>query len=1563
MADARVTQLNERARERASGDEGLGRFFLTAIKASDPDDLASQAPDAFLDALARSYAELRSTPVGETRVVPHPAQQAGEPLIIDVISPDMPFIVDSVLAALRAAGGTIRLFAHPVVQVSSGAVTGQGGDAISVLHIHSDPVADIDAVTREIRATLQDVSWAVGDWQAMLDRMRHASMAIHAAALRRDEARLFLDWLTEHNFTFLGAREYELDGGALRPVAGSGLGIFRDETVKVLRSGPDYVESTPALVAFLEGSEPLLITKANVRARVHRRQHMDYIGVKLYRPDGSARGEMRFVGLYTEQALATPHTEVPIIRRKIADVMRQSGLDPLGHAGRTLLGALDTYPRDELFQIEGAQLSEFAGAIAGLYDRPRVRVLPRIDRFDNFVSILVFVPRDRYDGEVRARITRYLAEVYKGRVSAYYPHFPEGELVRLHVIIGRVGGATPRPTRAELEAAVEAITRDFSDMLMAQAAEPGAISEWRQAFSPAYQSRHNAADALDDIATFRQLKEGDIALKLRTRPAGEGALGLKFYSKGNALPLSDRVPALEHFGFRVIDERTFTLVPRDGVERFIHDMVLQTQDGAALDVGARGHAIEAGLLAVWHGEAESDQINTLVTRAGLDWTEAALLRALSRYLRQVGTPYSQRYIAQVLVTQWQSARTLVDLFNARHDPERTRRTEDAEAARASLAAQLETVASLDEDTIIRRFQNLIEASVRTNAWQRDEAGRRRPALAIKFDSQRVEGMVAPRPFREISVYSPRVEGVHLRFGAIARGGLRWSDRPEDFRTEVLGLVKAQQVKNAVIVPVGAKGGFVPKRLVAGMARDAVMAEGTESYKIFIGALLDITDNLVDGAVVPPSQTVRHDADDPYLVVAADKGTASFSDTANAIAIARNFWLGDAFASGGSAGYDHKEMGITARGAWEAVKRHFRELDRDIQTQPFTVVGVGDMSGDVFGNGMLLSRQIRLVAAFDHRDIFVDPDPDPARSFVERERLFTLPRSSWQDYDTSLISAGGGVFSRTLKAVPLSPQMRDLLNLRGETATPAEVMRAILSARADLLWFGGIGTYIKAADEDDAAVGDRANDAIRVTADSVHAKVVGEGANLGVTQRGRVAFALRGGRINTDAIDNSAGVNSSDLEVNIKIALAPVVASGQLDLAARNALLASMTDEVAALCLRNNYLQPLALSLAQRAGASELPNHRMLIESLEGRRLLDRKVEFLPPDTMLDARAQEGLGLTRPELAVVLAYAKLTLFDDLLASDAIDDPYLAGELFRYFPETLHQRYGSAVEHHRLRREVIATVLANAMINRGGPAFVSDLTASTSASPGEVALAYAATRDVFGLPDVNAAIDALDGQVSGDLQLSLYAQVQGLLRQETLWFLRNADVNRGVSELVERHRRGASVLSALAESALPGAQRETVDRDTQRLSAAGVPADLAKRIATLPLLAQASDVVLVSDRAGVATESGAEAYFGVAGLFDLARIVDEGRAMAPADRFERMALDRALANLMRAARDLTLDVLATGDGTIANRLAAWQAHHASSLARTIRSVGELTQGGATVSRLSVAAGLLSDLAQET
>ncbi|RYE11022.1 MAG: NAD-glutamate dehydrogenase [Hyphomicrobiales bacterium] len=1572
--------LLDRAEELRETEPNFARFLLATVGATDPDDLDGTSPEVVEAMLRRTYTRLGKREGKSHIVFDFAPEHPGHPELIEIFSADMPFIVDSVLAAIRAKGGTIKFMAHPVLHLDpeSHRLLDEAAPVSvneSLLLVEIAPLDDPEqkkALLAEIDGTLTEVYRATRSWRTMLERLRrlvedwklNPPRATTAAV---SEAKEFLAWLAEHNFTFLGMREYRLEGEGderkLTPLITSGIGILEDKDFHFLRAGTDYVEMTEQHVAWLGEPDPIMVTKANVRTRVHRRAYMDYVGVKLYREGGEVSGELRIVGLFTSMALATPHSDVPLIRRKVSEVMRRSGHDPASHAGKGLMAALDSYPRDELFQIGQDQLFDFAKEIAALTDRPRVRVLPRIDRFDNFVSVLVFVPRDRYTSEVRARIGLYLAQRYDGRVSAYYPHFPEGDLVRVHFIIGRNGGPTPRPSQDRLEDDVADLILTFDDRLGLASPDTERIAPWLGAFSAAYQSRNDAGQALADIAVIEKLEgEASLALKLIERSEGDGDYGLKVYHRGKPIPLSDRVPMLENFGFRVIDERTYTVEPKSGAPIFIHDMVLDVPAGRAADFSLRAPLVEDAILAVWQTEAESDPLNRLVLGAGLSWPDVAILRALVRYLKQVGVTWSRAYLAQVLNLHPDVAVALTTMFHALLDAGFSgNRDRVAGEAREAIEAALNATQSLDEDRIIRRVLNLIEAALRTNAFQRDGAGQRRPALAIKFDCGKIDGLPEPRPYREIFVYAPRVEGLHLRFGAIARGGLRWSDRPEDFRTEVLGLVKAQQVKNAIIVPVGAKGAFVPRMMPKGADREMVQREGTACYQIFIQTLLDVTDNLEGDVVIPPPDVKRRDADDPYLVVAADKGTASFSDTANAIAIARGFWLGDAFASGGSNGYDHKKMGITARGAWEAVKRHFREMDRDIQTTPFTVVGVGDMSGDVFGNGMLLSPQTRLVAAFDHRDIFIDPDPDPLVSLEERKRLFALPRSSWQDYDKTLLSKGGGVYSRSLKNVALFQEARRALGLGNDPVTPQEVISAILKADVDLLWFGGIGTYVRAATETDAEVGDKANDAIRIAGKDIRARVVGEGANLGVTQRGRIDYALHGGKIDTDAIDNSAGVNASDIEVNVKIAMNTVMRTDKLEMDQRNRFLAALTDEVAALCLRNNYLQPLALSLAERAGLAALPDHRALIETLEERGLLSRAVEFLPDNATLNARSAAGKGLTRPELAVILAYAKNSLYADLLAGKAPDDPYLSHELFRYFPETLSDRYPDSVSSHRLRREVIATVLSNQMINRGGPAYVVKMMAATSADAGQVAAAFCLARDAYGLERLYAEIDALDGQLAGATQLDLYAELQALLERETLWLLRNADFTQPLGDLVLHYAEGVTDVAGLGSSLVPPGLEKTIAARADGFMAGGAPNALARRFAELAILSYATDIALVAERTKSPIAAAAGAFFGVLDLFGLSGIVEAAEDIVLTDKFDRMALDRGLANLMRAQRDLTVDVLGFGRGEIDTRLAAWKQSRPEAIERVVEAVTGLTTGEITVSRLSVAAGLLSDLAR--
>jgi glutamate dehydrogenase len=1525
--------------------------------------------------------------------------RVNEVTVLEVVNDNMPFLLDSTLAELEAQGWEPQLVAHPIVAVErdlrgtllrleadAGAAIQPGLQRESLIHVHLGRIDDETARAALIDGlvkTYAEVSLAVEDWAGMWARIDQVIRDYRTTPppLAEDEvaeAVAFLRWVRNDNFVFLGVREYRFPHGdtAADPVPGTGLGLLRDPSVRVLRRGRDMVVMTPEIRAFLARPHTLIIAKANVKSRVHRRVYLDYVGVKLFSPRGELEGELRLIGLFTASAYTSTTGAVPYLRHKIAKIVARANFDPASHAGRALLVVMENYPRDELFQIDEDTLFRFAMAIMNLSERPRIRALVRPDEFDRFISILVFVPKERYDTRVRQRIGAWLAEIYRGHVSAVYPAYPEGPLARTHFIIGRDEGATPRVEQSALEAGIAAIVRTWRDglreTLMSRIGGARArelVVRYGDAFSAGYREVFTAEQAFADIDILERLSpERPRAVRLHHLPGETAArVGLCLFTLGTALPLSERVPILEDLGFRVLDERTYRIDVNDHGDAgpiWLHDMEIERASGVGIDLPAVESPIEAALLALLRGLAESDGFNRLVLEAGLDWRDASLLRSFGRYMQQIRVPYGQDYLAAALTRYGTIAAHIVALFHARFDPHlaEAERTTRQATIRANIESALADVASLDDDRILRRFVNLVEAAIRTNYFQTDADGQSRCTIACKFDCRRVEDLPLPRPLFEISVYSPRVEGLHLRFGRVARGGIRWSDRPQDFRTEVLGLVKAQQVKNAVIVPVGAKGGFIPKKLPSPVHRQAWMAEGTESYRIFVDALLELTDNIGPDGIVPPPDTVRHDPDDPYLVVAADKGTATFSDTANAIAISRGFWLGDAFASGGSHGFDHKAMGITSRGAWESVKRHFRAIDIDIQREPVSVVGVGDMSGDVFGNGMLLSRTLKLIAAFDHRDIFLDPEPDPEVAWTERKRLFDLPRSSWADYNHELISRGGGVFPRSAKSIALSPEAQAALSLSRDAATPAEVMNAILKAEVELLWFGGIGTYVRASTETDAEVGDRANDAIRITGAQVRAKVIGEGANLGVTQRGRIEAAQRGIRLNTDAIDNSAGVNTSDVEVNIKIALATPQRDGRLDDATRNALLPEMTDDVAALVLRNNYLQSLALSLAERRATADIGLAQRLMESLEQEGRLDRAVEFLPDTAALGERARRGEGLTRPELAVLLAYAKLALHDDVLDSRVPDDPYLGRELARYFPALLRERFPDAIASHRLRRDIIATQLANAIINRGGPAIVPRLADETGADAATIAAAYAATRDSFGLSELNAGIDALDDRVPGALQLDLYAALQDLLLDRMVWFIRNVELTGGTLDaVVARYRAGIVEVEQGLDHTLPAGAAEMRMTRAATLTAQGVPPDLARRLSALGHVAAGTDIVLVAGRTGRPAAEIAAVHFAVDDTFRLRAILDAGRGVAVADHFDRMALHRAIDEIADAHRRLTAQAVATG-GNGSAAIEMWCAGRAGPVKRIRETVESIVGPGLTLSKLMVAAGLLADLARE-
>ena len=1603
--DGKLSALVDEVRG-GEGDVSFATFAELLFRNAAGEDLARYSVDDLMRLASAAWKSLQQRTPGEPRVVTMEPEDMGVDAdagysvsVIEALNDDKPFLFGSIKNELHSQDLDLHLVVHPIISLErdeSGKLTRFHGEARtddgfpheSFVHLHVEPVDDPqvrDAIAESILRVVKEVDAAVADWSKMRERLRQAIKDYRASPppVAKDlleEGIAFLEAMEREDFILTGMREYRLDGtpdeGELVATEEGGLGILRDPEIKVLRRGDELVTMTPEVRQFLKEGDPIIIAKANVRSRIHRPVHLDYIGVKRFK-DGALAGELRIVGLYTSAAYTKSVFDIPMLRRKANNVIKKLGFDPRSHTGNALVNVMETFPRDEFFQIGEEQLTRFALAILQLSERPRVRVLARIDPFDRFVSLLIFVPRDRFTTSVREAIEAMMAEAYNGHVSARYVTMPEGVMTRLQLIIGRHHGATPTPDTRELEEKINVIIRTWVDDLeQAAAAAPKLgldrfkVAHWAEAFSDSYRATYSSERAVRDITILERITDETPTAILFFRRDSDAAdrCSLKIYHKDAPILLSARVPILENMGFIVVNERTFRVnAPESEAGVYLHDMTLAMSSGDHIEIAEYAEKLQSLFIAVWEGMAESDQFNALLINAGLPWRDIAIVRALSRYLRQTAIPYGQDLIAETLNRYPDVTRALVELFYARFDPERDDDGRDEEAMR--LTQQIEElcndIESLADDTIVHRLLNLIEATLRTNVFQVEEDGSPARTFAFKLDPHEIMNLPRPAPYREIWVYSPRVEGVHLRFGAVARGGLRWSDRPQDFRTEVLGLVKAQQVKNAVIVPVGAKGGFYPKKLPDRSQREAWFEEGRESYKIFIDTMLDITDDLKGDSVVAPDRVVRRDGDDPYLVVAADKGTATFSDTANAISQSQGFWLDDAFASGGSAGYDHKAMGITARGAWEAVKRHFREMDHDIQSEPFTVIGCGDMSGDVFGNGMLLSHQTKLIAAFDHRDIFIDPDPDPETSYAERKRLFEMQRSSWQDYDREKLSAGGAIFSRSAKSIELSPEARAALDLppssgRGSMA-PGEVLRAILRTPADLLWFGGIGTYVRATSESNLDIGDRANDAIRIAAPEVRAKVIGEGANLGVSQKARIEYATHGGRVNSDAIDNSAGVNTSDLEVNIKIPLAEAMREGKLSREDRNELLVEMTDEVASLVLRNNYLQTLAISLSKRQNTESAGYQMRLMEVLEPYGL-DREIEDLPQDSDLVDRTAAGEGLTRPEIGVLLAYAKIGLFDDLLKSDVPDDSYLGKEIARYFPRQMTERFGEDVQAHRLRREIIATMLSNSMINRGGPTFIIRVGDQTGAAVPDIARAFAAARDAYDLVALNSEIDALDNKIAGDVQLALYARVRSLLLDATIWFVRNETFESGLAKVVERFQSGIAELRDQFQELLPKRHAEAIAEVTTELVEHDVPQDLAMRFARLPLAASLLDIVTVARTCSVSSKEAAEVWFALNERFRFARLDEIARNISVEDYYDGLALDRARRALADAHRGLAVDVLQRASGENGSqRVARWLDAQGSAITRTERAVTDIVEGGkVTISRIAVASGLLADLA---
>ena len=1515
--------------------------------------------------------------------------------LLEIVQLDRPFLVDSIMGAVAEAGFQVRAMFHPVVEA--------GGQRRSMIQIYLAPVGEDReaALVAAVTDALSDVRLAVQDFEAMralmrrtIVELRDTTVAIPAEA--RAEDMDFLDWLASDHFVFLGARVYEYprtaDGGyaAEEPLyqpEGS-LGVLRDQGRTVLRRGSEPAILSRQVRNHIEVGDPIVVAKSNLRSRVHRRGYMDYVGVRRYGADGKPSGEVRFVGLFTAEAYETPAHDVPLIRRKVAHVLVSAGKDPESHNGKRLRNILETWPRDELFQTDEDQLLAMALGVLHLYDRPRVKLFTRRDPFDRFISALLFVPRERYDSGVRERAGALLADAFGGRVSAYYPSFSDAPLARVHFILGVTPGDHREPDLVALEAAIAETARTWDDRFEAAIREGGApgrvaqtLARYAGAFPPGYRDQYDAAEAQADMEVIETLTPDDAVRVRAFRHADDSAVTFRFklYRPGAAAPLADVLPILEHMGLKALIEDGFKVSPTgvDGERApvWVHEFVLRDEQGEHLTFADIKLAFEAAFVAIWTGKAESDGFNRLVLELGIGWREAALIRALARYRQQSGLDPSQGVQEQALADHPGVARLVLDLFQTKFDPavvaDLESRKAQAKAVEAKIGEALQAVESLDADRVLRRIAAVVGAILRTNYYQPGADGQSKPYISFKIASRDLEDLPAPKPYREIFISAPHIEGVHLRFGPVARGGLRWSDRRDDFRTEVLGLVKAQQVKNAVIVPVGSKGGFYPKQLPRGGDRDAVQAEAIRAYKTFLSGLLDITDNIdADNKVAPPPSVVVHDGEDPYLVVAADKGTATFSDIANGVAEDYGFWLGDAFASGGSVGYDHKVMGITARGAWEAVKRHFRELGKDIQTEPFTVVGVGDMSGDVFGNGMLLSKQTKLLAAFDHRHIFLDPNPDVAASWGERDRMFKLPRSSWDDYDRSKISQGGGVFARSLKSIPLSAEVRALFEIKAESVSPAELMTAILKSRAELLYLGGIGTYVKAKGESNADAGDKANDAVRVNGSDLRVKVVGEGANLGLTQAGRIEFAQAGGHINTDAIDNSAGVDSSDHEVNIKILTGLLERSQQLSRDARNQLLPTMTDDVASHVLADNYDQTLALTLMESDAVSEVDSHARFMADLESRGRLDRKVEGLPGNTVLLERGAAGKGLTRPELAVLLAYGKLDLFDDIVASDAPDDPWFEATLRGYFPPALG-RYADQMQKHRLKREIIATVVGNQMVNMCGPTFATRLKAAAGCDADALVTGFTAAREILGVDALWDQVSALDGKASAVGQTALYKALAYALRSQTFWLARRAFRDKAsVKTLVDNYGPSVAELRALTPGVLSSYEQKTVAKRVKAYVTDGAPEALAQAVAALQPLTTAADLVDLANASSWTVKAVARLYHQVGAAFGFDRLRGASGSFVGGDAFERLAVRRLIEDLLSEQTAITQAVLKfsasaqAGEDEVSAKAAvtSWAAlrmERVRSVKRTIEDI-ENAGGSWTFAKLTIANAALRELA---
>ena len=1579
----------------SAGSEEAAQFARRLFERVADKDLAAAPSEQRAAAAAAllAFARRRLPGIAKVRVFNPTATDHGfesRRTVVQVVNDDMPFLVDSIANELNRREISVHLLAHPVLAVRRDLdgdlieVANEAGERArpeSMMYLEIDRLADraqLDDLAAALSRVLAEVRLAVEAWRALRQSCLDAfDDLLPSRSPRLGEYEDFLHWLEANHFTFLGHRRYRYVEDASQPgglryelVSGSALGILHRDDVRLFEAGLGGGE---AMSRFARGPDNILIVKTDRPCLVHRSGPMDCVIVKTCDADGRVTGERRLVGLFTSTAYHARIQDVPLLRGRVDSVLRRSGFDPNGHDGKALLAILDSYPRDELFQTDEATLYDHALGILQLQERRRVALFARRDPVGRFATCLVFAPRERFDAALSDRFARLLEKAWHGQVTSVAgSSSDESALAQTLYTLKLDTPDSPTPDLAELERGLADAATSWNDRLrLALQAKSGEVEgraaarKWREHFPPTYRDSFDAEQAVADIEPLQAALAGaEFGVRLgRKSSMPTHRFTVRLFHPQKPIALSDILPLAENLGLRVLSEAPFQLQTAADSGVALQVLRVETADKSSVDLAKVGLRFAEALDRLWSGALENDGLNKLVLGAGLAWREVAVLRAYAKYLRQAGIPFSQDYMERALVAYPAIARGTVELFMARFDPAlgaagSDERKQRIEAVEGRLAAALEAVTTLDEDRILRRFLNAVRASLRTNYWHDKDW------ISFKVDSRAIDELPAPRPLVEIFVYSPRMEGIHLRGGRVARGGIRWSDRREDFRTEILGLMKTQIVKNAVIVPTGSKGGFYVKRPPINGTREQAQAEGIYCYQTLIRGLLDLTDNYAGGGIKPPANVVRHDGDDPYLVVAADKGTATFSDIANALARDYGFWLDDAFASGGSAGYDHKKMGITARGAWESVKRHFRELGLDIQRTPFTVTGVGDMSGDVFGNGMLLSRETKLLAAFDHRHIFIDPAPDPALSWVERKRLFDLPRSSWMDYDKKLLSAGGGIYDRAAKSIALSDEARAVLGVTAPTMTPNDLMRAILKAPVDLLYFGGIGTYVKASSESNADAGDRATDPLRIDASDVRAKVVGEGANLGFTQRGRIEAALAGRKINTDALDNSAGVDTSDHEVNIKIVTGEAIARSILAASDRDALLFGMTDEVGALVLRNNYQQSQAISVAEAQAAEEHDRLERFMRALERQGRLDRAVEFLPDTPAMRTRAQARQYLTRPELSVLLAYAKIDLTDEILESDLPDDPLLEAELLRYFPTTLQQKFEAEVRAHRLRREITTLQVVNSLINRCGPTFVRNVGSRTGAAAAAIARAFAVVRDAWKLRDLWSDVEALDSALKAEAQTRMLVASQRFMTRTVQWTLRRLPQPIDTLAATEQLRAAVVALGDLPVSLIGEAESTALNERAAAFEGIGAPPEIARRAATLDTLAAAGDLMQAARSGNCSIEDAARLYFRLSERLSLAALGTAAHKLPREGQWPSQAAVALQDELAALHADLLGSVLRAagpqGAGDPDAALAQWSGSRQLALERVDRLKEELASAGQLdLAMLSVATSELRSL----